>query len=144
MECINKMAERKSWDEYFIELAELVSTRATCNRLKVGAVLVADKRIISTGYNGVPSGVPHCTDENCNENNKCLRTIHAEQNAISQAARYGIKTEGTTIYVTHQPCRDCTKIIISAGIKEIVYKNSYIDELALEMINLSGIILKKI
>lgn len=138
------MSERKSWDNYFMDLAELVSTRSTCNRLKVGAVLVLDKRIISTGYNGVPSGVEHCNDENCNKDNKCIRTIHAEQNAVSQSAKYGIKTDGATIYVTHQPCRDCTKIIIASGIKEIVYKNSYIDELSLEMINLSGIILRKL
>ena len=172
----SKENDRISWDDYFVELTDFVSRRATCDRKHVGAVLVKDNRIIATGYNGSIPGEPHCSDpekyfeEDLSvikpdlrhypaerysvaewqsmqqnrtigmsyfppvvekhgghdiENDHCIRTVHAEVNVIAQAARLGIATEGTTLYCNTQPCWDCFKVIVSAGVKEIVYKDKY-------------------
>ncbi len=116
----------KNWNEYFLKIAETVSTRATCKRLKVGSVIVKDKQIISTGYNGSPSGTSHCTDIGCLIiNNSCQRTIHAETNAIIQAAKHGVNINGSSIYVTHQPCLNCLKHILNAGINRIYFTHLY-------------------
>jgi dCMP deaminase len=119
------MIKRKSWDEYFLEVAEVVSTRSTCNRLKVGCVIVKDNRIVSTGYNGSVHGLPHCHDVGCltNEQGRCIRTIHAEENAILHARRDELI--GATAYVTHEPCENCTKRLVQAGIKRVVFLNPY-------------------
>lgn len=140
---------RKSWNSYFMEIAEIVKTRSTCIRRQVGAVIVKDNRIITTGYNGAPSGLRHCIDnrgcerERLNvpsgQRHELCRALHAEQNAIIQAAKIGVSTEGTTIYITTQPCVICAKMIINAGIKKVVYKASYPDEMAMKMLEESGI-----
>ena len=142
-----------SWDEYFMEIAEIVKTRSTCMRRQIGAVIVKDNRIITTGYNGAPSGCRHCTEiGTCyrqehnipsGERHEMCRALHAEQNAIIQAARIGNTTDGATIYVTNQPCVICAKMCINAGIRRIVYKDSYPDELAVKMLNEAGIELVK-
>lgn len=126
---------RKDWHEYFMGLTKQVSERATCSRLKVGAVIVKDKRIISTGYNGGVIGESHCEDVGClMRDNHCIRTIHAEQNALLQCAKFGASTEGATIYVTHFPCLHCMKSIIQAGITKIIYSEDYHnDEYAQEL-----------
>jgi dCMP deaminase len=126
---------RPSWDEYFIKLVDEVAKRATCDRGKSGCVIVKDKRILCTGYVGSPPGFPHCdeaghilkriTDDDGTERQHCVRTIHAEQNAICQAARYGIALQGTTLYCTMEPCRVCTMLIISVGISKVVAKRKY-------------------
>lgn len=137
---------RKDWDSYFIEMAVLASERATCERLKVGAILVKNKRVIATGYNGSPSSSPHCIDVGCKiVDNHCVRTIHAEQNALFQCARYGVSSEGATIYCTHFPCLLCTKSIIQAGISEVVYLNDYKnDNYAIELLQEAGIKIRKV
>ncbi|MGG1547129.1 cytidine/deoxycytidylate deaminase family protein [Bacillus paralicheniformis] len=117
---------RKSWDQYFMEQAELVSTRATCDRLKVGAVLVKDNRMIATGYNGSISGTAHCDGVGhlmCE--NGCKRTIHAELNAILQCAKYGVAADGATAYVNHYPCPSCMQALNQSGIKKVVYRHFY-------------------
>lgn len=121
----SKVLNRNNWDSYFMDIAEKVSTRATCDRLHVGCVLVKDKRIVSTGYNGSPSGEEHCDEVGhlYNEQNRCIRTIHAEQNAILFANRADLK--GATAYVTHFPCENCAKLMVQSGIKRVVYKNEY-------------------
>ena len=134
--------ERCSWDEYFSCIALLISTRSTSSRLKVGSVIVKKNRIISAGYNGFPSGTPHISImRDGHEQN----TIHAEQNAIADAARRGVSIENTTIYVTHRPCINCTKFIISSGITSIKYLEDYRnDELADELLNASKITIQKV
>ena len=131
----NSDNQRPSWDEYFIKLVDEVSQRATCDRGKSGCVIVKDKRILCTGYVGSPPGFPHCSeaghlmkkviDDDLTERQHCVRTIHAEQNAICQAARYGITLDGTTLYCTMEPCRVCTMLIISVGIAKVVAKRKY-------------------
>lgn len=126
---------RPSWDSYFLGLVDEVAKRATCDRGKSGAVIVKDKRILCTGYVGTPPGFPHCDevghllkkviDEDGTVRQHCVRTIHAEQNAISQAARYGIPLDGTTLYCTMEPCRVCAMLIISVGIKKVVVHRHY-------------------
>lgn len=117
---------RKSWDEYFADIAASAASRSTCERLKVGAVIVRDRQIISTGYNGSVRGAPHCIDAGCIvKNDHCIATVHAEVNAILSAARNGHSTEYATIYVTHNPCLDCYKVIHQAGIKRIIYIDTY-------------------
>ncbi|MCD8037179.1 MAG: cytidine/deoxycytidylate deaminase family protein [Clostridiales bacterium] len=140
---------RVSWDEYFMEIAEIVKTRSTCLRRQIGAVIVKDNRIITTGYNGAPSGCKHCTEiGSCyrqehnipsGERHELCRAIHAEQNAIIQAAKLGNTTDGATIYVTNQPCVICAKMCINAGIKRIVYKEGYPDALAMQMLEEAGV-----
>ena len=127
--------KRPSWDSYFIQIAEIVKTRSTCIRRQVGAVLVNDKRqIISTGYNGVPRGIKHCTIESCTklheesgEKNELCPAVHAELNAILQAATAGFSPEGTTLYTTTRPCSGCTMAIINVGIKRVVFVEDYTD-----------------
>jgi len=123
--------KRPSWDDYFMRIAELLATRSTCLRHNVGAVLVRDKRILATGYNGAPLGMAHCLDIGCIRDKlkipsgtkaEICRGVHAEQNAIIQCAVYGIPSKDSTIYCPHQPCTICTKILIAAGVKRIVYK----------------------
>ena len=138
--------QRISWDEYFMAQSHLLSLRSTCSRLSVGATLVKDKRIVSGGYNGSIKGDEHCIDVGCKVvEGHCVRTIHAEINAILQCSRFGVGTEGATIYVTHFPCLNCTKSIIQAGIKEICYANDYRNnEYARELLEKSGIIVRKV
>lgn len=116
---------RKSWHEYFMDIAEMVATRATCDRLHVGCVIVKDKKIVSTGYNGSAHGEPHCDDVGhlYNDQGRCIRTIHAEQNAILHARRDDLI--GATAYVTHEPCENCTKLLAQAGIDTVIFKHPY-------------------
>lgn len=117
---------RTSWDDYFMKLASLTSSRATCSRLNVGCVLVKDKQIIATGYNGSISGHVHCDDEgHLIHENGCKRTIHAEMNALIQCAKLGVSSEGATAYITHYPCPECIKHLNQAGISRIVYGEFY-------------------
>lgn len=117
---------RKSWEQYFIDLAKPVSERSTCDRLHVGCILVKDNRVIGSGYNGSISGHDHCDDAgHLMVEGGCKRTIHAEMNAILQCAKYGVATDGATAYVTAQPCPDCTKALNQAGIKTVIYKKGY-------------------
>jgi dCMP deaminase len=126
---------RPTWDEYFLKLIDVVGERATCDRAKSGCVIVKDKRVIATGYVGSPPGLPHCDevghdlrkmpDENGNIKQHCVRTIHAEQSAIVQAAKFGTSIEGSTLYVKMEPCKACAMMIISAGIKRVVCKKRY-------------------
>lgn len=134
---------RPSWEKFFLDLARMVSTRSTCLRRQVGAVVVRDKRILATGYNGAPSGMEHCDQVGCireqlkvpsGERHEICRAIHAEQNAIIQAATFGVSLAGGTIYITHHPCVLCSKMIINAGIKKVVYLEGYPDELSRRML----------
>ena len=125
---------RVSWAEYFMNIANEVATRSTCNRKAVGAVIVRGKTILSTGYNGSIKGADHCDDAGHEmENDHCVRTIHAEANAIVQAARHGIRIENSEIYVTASPCYDCFKMIANAGINKIYFGEFYRDERIIEL-----------
>lgn len=140
------MGERQPWNEYFMELAEKLATRSTCDRAHVGAVIVNDdNRIVSTGYNGSIPGNPHCDDiGHTLRDGHCIATVHAEINAISYCAKEGIALKNTILYVTHFPCINCTKSIISSGIKTVIYKNDYrVDEYALKLFENNDILLKK-
>jgi len=127
--------KRPSWDKYFLEIVKVVASRATCNRGRNGAVIAKNRRILTTGYVGSPIGLPHCdevghmlhdvVDENGKISKHCVRTIHAEQNAILQAALHGVSTEGSTIYTKFEPCFVCAKMIINAGIKRVVCERRY-------------------
>jgi len=143
---------RPDWDEYFLEIAQLVSKRSTCLRRKVGAILVKDRRILATGYNGAPSGLKHCSEVGClrqelkvpsGERAELCRGLHAEQNAIIQAAYHGVSIKGSTLYSTTLPCSICLKMLINAGIKEIVYLEGYPDQLAQKLIAEAKIKLRK-
>ena len=147
------MCARPSWDEYFLDIIELIKQRSTCIRRQVGAIIVKDKRILATGYNGAPTGCAHCIDIGClrdelgipsGERHELCRALHAEQNAIAQAAQHGISVDGATIYVTHQPCVMCAKMIINSGIKRIVYKGPYPDKLSLQLLEEANIELAKL
>lgn len=121
--------ERATWDQYFMDLAYSVAKRSTCPRLSVGAVIVKDRHILSTGYNGAVSGATHCTDAGCYMvGGSCVRSVHAEQNAILMASKHGISLKGADIYVTHEPCYNCTKYIIQSGIKRVFYQNPYVNK----------------
>jgi dCMP deaminase len=142
-----RMAERASWDEYFMNIARVVSSRSTCPRKSVGAVIVRDKTILSTGYNGSIRGMPHCTEAgHMMENGHCVATIHAESNAILQAARNGVMIDGGTVYVTASPCWNCFKEIANSGIRRVVYGEFYRDDrifsvaatLHIELLHLAG------
>jgi dCMP deaminase len=144
---------RPSWDEYFIGIADLVKERSTCMRRKVGAVIVKDNRILTTGYNGAPPGAKHCEEIGClrelmaipsGERHELCRALHAEQNAVIQAAKNGIAIEGSTIYTTTYPCVICTKILIASGIKRVVYRGGYPDELSGRFLTESGMVLDEI
>jgi dCMP deaminase len=129
------MSDRKSWHTYFMKIAAIVAERATCSRAKIGAVIVKDKNIIATGYNGSPAGHPHCTDVGClvyvsrnpdgEEEENCFRTIHAEINAIAQAAKHGVSIDNADIYITASPCYHCLKTLVNCGIKTIYYSKPY-------------------
>jgi len=145
--------KRPSWDEYFLEVARLVSKRSTCVRRSVGAVLVKEKRILATGYNGAPSGLKHCIDIGClrqklkipsGERHELCRALHAEQNALIQASLYGISVKGSTLYATNQPCVICAKMLINAGIREIVILDGYPDKMAMEFLKEAKIRVRKI
>ncbi|NLN59150.1 MAG: cytidine deaminase [Deltaproteobacteria bacterium] len=137
------MTGRPGWDEYFMDIVGLVAKRSTCLRRTVGAVLVRDKRILATGYNGAPSGLRHCLEMGClrdklqipsGERHELCRGLHAEQNAIIQAALHGVSVKGATLYCTNQPCIICAKMAINAGIAMIVVKDGYADKMAEEML----------
>ena len=149
----NKKFKRPSWDEYFMEVAHLVSKRATCLRRRVGAVLVKDKKILATGYNGAPSGLRHCSQTGClrdklkipsGQRHELCRGLHAEQNVILQAALYGVSTRESILYITNQPCIICSKMLINAGIKELVIARDYPDKLAGEFLKEAKIKVRRV
>lgn len=135
--------DRPSWDDYFLRITDLVASRSTCLRRKVGAVLVREKRILATGYNGAPQGLAHCLEIGClrekeavpsGQRHELCRGIHAEQNVIIQAARHGVSTIGSTLYCTTHPCIICTKMLINAGVAAIYYTEGYPDQLSADML----------
>ena len=148
-EMVQIVDDRPSWDEYFMQMAQLTAQRSTCLRRKVGAVIVKDKHIIATGYNGAPRGLKHCVElGGClreklkipsGQRHELCRALHAEQNAIIQAATLGQSIEDGTIYITHQPCAICAKMIINAGLKRIVVKEGYPDDLSVEILDEAGL-----
>ena len=140
---------RPSWDEYFMGIAWQVASRSTCMRRHIGAVLVKDKRILATGYNGVPAGLAHCEEVGClreqrqipsGEHHELCRGIHAEQNAVIQAAKHGIAMDGATAYCTHQPCVLCAKILLNAGVVDIVFRDAYPDPLSEQLLGEAGVV----
>lgn len=136
------MTERPGWDEYFMQIARTVATRATCPRASVGCVIVREHRILTTGYNGAPRGVAHCTDVGCTmRDSHCIRATHAEANAVVQAALHGINIAESTAYATHQPCINCSKLLISAGVRRIVYETAYPDDVAQALLAEAGVAL---
>ena len=147
------MEKRPSFDEYFMKIALLVATRSTCTRRHVGAVIVIDNHILSTGYNGPPKGAKHCDETGCireqlniprGERHELCRGLHAEQNAIIQAAVFGVSIKGGTIYTTNFPCSVCAKMIVNAELKELVYLEDYPDELSREILKESNIKVRQI
>jgi dCMP deaminase len=131
---------RASWDEYFMAIGRVVASRSTCDRKHVGAVMVRDRIILATGYNGSIRGLPHCDDEgHMMEDGHCVRTVHAESNAIVQAARNGVRLEGADIYVTASPCFGCFKLIANAGVRRIVFGEFYRDDRIFELSQKLGI-----
>ena len=144
---------RPSWETYFMDIAELVAKRSTCLRRAVGAIIVKDKRVLTTGYNGAPTGIKHCIETGClreklnvpsGERHELCRGIHAEQNAIIQAAFHGVSIKGATLFCTNQPCSICAKMIINAGIIKLYYRDGYADSMAREMFKDAGIEVIKI
>lgn len=144
---------RPNWDEYFIGITKLVAQRSTCLRRKVGAIIVKEKRILTTGYNGAPTGLKHCVEVGCirqqmnvpsGQRHELCRGLHAEQNAIIQAAVAGVSIKGSTLYCTTFPCSVCAKMLINAQIKEIIYISDYMDQLSKELFDESGIKVRKI
>lgn len=144
---------RPSWEEYFMSIAEQVATRSTCLRRNVGCIIVVDKRIVSTGYNGAPAGLAHCEEVGClredrgvasGERHELCRGLHAEQNAVIQAALHGTAVRGGTLYCTHKPCVLCTKMLINAGIVRVYYREGYEDELADELAREAGMLVEHI
>ncbi|MBP8952028.1 MAG: cytidine/deoxycytidylate deaminase family protein [Armatimonadetes bacterium] len=142
--------KRPDWDDYFMQICHVVATRSTCLRRKVGAILVKDRRILTTGYNGPPKKLPHCAElGGCyreklgipsGQRVELCRAVHAEQNAIAQAAVHGVDLEGDiTCYCTTQPCVTCAKMLVNANVKRIVYEGDYPDELALEIFKAAGV-----
>ncbi|MCC5895022.1 MAG: ComE operon protein 2 [Alkalibacterium sp.] len=140
------MNERIPWNQYFMSQSMLISMRSTCSRLAVGATIVRDKRVISGGYNGSVSGDVHCIDEGCYVvDGHCVRTVHAEANALLQCAKFGVKTDGADLYVTHFPCLQCTKQLIQGGIHKIYYLNDYHNhKYAVELLDRAGVLSEKI
>lgn len=140
--------ERPDWDSYFMEIATVVSKRSTCLRRKVGALLVLNKRILSTGYNGAPGGLSHCAEVGCireqlkvpsGERHELCRGLHAEQNAIIQAAVHGVAIDNAVLYCTHYPCAVCAKMLVNAGIRSLVLASNYPDDLAKEIFAEAGL-----
>ncbi|MCK5504465.1 MAG: cytidine/deoxycytidylate deaminase family protein [Thermodesulfovibrionia bacterium] len=145
--------DRPTWETYFMDITSLVAKRSTCLRRAVGAIIVKDKRILSTGYNGAPSGIRHCIETGClreklmvpsGEKHELCRGIHAEQNAIIQAAYHGVSIKNGTLYCTNLPCSICAKMIINAGINNIYYASGYADTMSVEMLKEAGINVKEI
>ncbi|HUS59612.1 MAG TPA: dCMP deaminase family protein [Planctomycetota bacterium] len=145
--------DRPSWDEYFLRITREVSQRSTCMRRKVGAVLVRDRRILATGYNGAPSGLKHCDEVGCvrtlhnvpsGERHELCRGLHAEMNALIQSALFGISTAESTMYTTAHPCSLCAKMLINAGVKRVVMLDDYPDELSKQMLAEAGVLLESI
>ena len=133
------MLTRFSRDELLGNIAKLVARRSTCLRSSVGAVLAREGRIISMGYNGAPAGMPHCEPETCGPDGGCIRTVHAEANAIAFAAKTGIETDGSTLYTTLSPCNDCAKLLINAGIARVIYWEAYHDAEPLHLLRDTGV-----
>ena len=145
--------KRPDWEVYFLKMARLASTRSTCIRRHVGAVLVKEKKILATGYNGVPSGISHCADVGClrdeeqipsGQRHELCRGLHAEQNAILQAAYHGVSIQGSVLFCTNFPCVICSKMLINAGIRQIFYLEGYPDSLSETMLNEAGMDLRRI
>jgi dCMP deaminase len=145
--------ERPTRDEYFMQMAKLAATRSTCLRRKVGAVIVKDSHVLSTGYNGSPRGVSHCEEKGClrvlmnvpsGTRHELCRGVHAEQNAVTQAAYFGTSVKDATIYTTTFPCSLCAKILINSGIKEIVYSEGYMDDLSKDILEETDIVIRHI
>ncbi len=143
---------RPTVDEYFMKMADLVSERSTCLRRKVGAVLVRDKRVLATGYNGAPKGLKHCDETGClreqmkvpsGERHELCRGVHAEQNAIIQAAVFGVSVEGSVMYISNHPCSVCAKMMLNAGISEVVFEGDYEDELAIQLLKEGDIMARR-
>jgi dCMP deaminase len=146
------MEPRPSYDEYFMEMAHVVAKRSTCLRRRVGAILVKEKHILSTGYNGAPKGLRHCSETGClredqnipsGERHELCRGLHAEQNAIIQAAVFGVSIKGSVLYCTNTPCVVCVKMLINAGVTEIIYAGEYPDELAKQLMSESTLKIKR-
>jgi dCMP deaminase len=148
------MSERPSWHQYFLTITRQVAERSTCLRAKVGAVIVRDKNILATGYNGAPAGMPHCTDVGClvytsrtpagEPEENCFRTIHAEINAIAQAAKNGAAIRDADIYVTHTPCIHCFKVLVNTGIRRIFYDREYKRDTLAELLRHTEVQLERV
>jgi dCMP deaminase len=148
------MSQRLSWDQYFLTITRQVAERSTCSRAKVGAVIVRDKNILATGYNGAPAGLPHCTDVGClvyrsetpfgETEENCFRTIHAEINAIAQAAKNGASIRDASIYITHSPCIHCFKVLINTGIKRVYFEKEYKLQTLEEFRRYTDVVLEKV
>jgi dCMP deaminase len=145
---MRKTTDRPSWETYFMDIAVLVSKRSTCIRRAVGAAIVKEKRILTTGYNGAPSGIAHCLDRGClreslkiasGERHELCRGIHAEQNAIIQAALHGVSIRGATLFCTNLPCTICAKMIVNAGLVRIYYQAGYADTISEEILKEGGV-----
>ncbi len=145
--------KRPDWDSYFMEIADIVSKRSTCIRRNVGALIVKNKQILATGYNGAPSGLKHCMEVGClrdqmkiasGERHELCRGLHAEQNAIIQAAFHGVTINGAHLYCTHLPCSICIKMLINSGIKKVFYLEGYPDDLSMKMIDESSMLIEKV
>jgi dCMP deaminase len=141
---------RPAWEDYFMEIARVVSTRSSCMRRQVGALLVKNRQILATGYNGVPRGLSHCEDRGClreqlgipsGERHELCRGLHAEQNAIIQAAYHGVAIQGAELYCTHQPCAVCAKMLVNSNVVAVYFAGSYPDELAMEVFEEAGTLL---
>ena len=150
---VRKTDLRESWDHYFMKVAMLLRERSTCIHRKVGALIVKNNRILATGYNQPPSRFPHCDEIGCirddlkiesGEHQEICYALHAEQNALMQAARFGISTDGATMYVTHKPCSICARLIINAGIKRVVYHYDYPDPLTEFLFTMTGVVVERI
>ena len=142
------MEKRPDWDDYFLEIARVVAKRSTCLRRKIGAVIVRDRRILTTGYNGAPSGLAHCSESGgirdelkipSGTRHEVCRALHSEMNAIIQAAQHGVSTKGATLYCTNQPCSVCSRMVINAGIVRVVFTGAYPDEFAVSLLKEAGI-----
>lgn len=138
---------RPDWDEYFMNLADLAATRSTCLRRQVGAIIVSEHRVLATGYNGAPKNLPHCLEVGCKreelkipsgQRQEICRAIHAEQNAIIQAAQHGVPVKDATVYCTNQPCSTCAKMILNLDVNRIVFRSPYPDELAVNLLEEAG------
>ena len=145
---MDTMPQRPDWDQYFMEITSVVAKRSTCLRRQVGAILVKDKHILTTGYNGAPKRLAHCAETGClrqqmgipsGERHELCRALHAEQNAMIQAANLGISIEGSTVYSTTAPCSLCAKMLINAGVVRVVFAGDYPDERAMEFFQQAGL-----